>query len=170
MAAKVIHFGPDECHRLMVLRSAGYSVEDCRSLAELRAILDAGAAADALLMSDAEGVDPQEAIAVARSRESLPVVLFRSTNLTYQESGIDLVVHCLTPPEVWLNQMDSLIERSRILRAQSKALVDQSAQLRRESAAVRGWSRSERRRSRVECARNAGYFRAEPFFPKSEPK
>ncbi len=134
MGARVIHFGPDDCHRLMVLRSAGYSIDDCRSLVQLRDCLDCGATAEALLMSDAEDLQPQEAIALAKTYVSLPVILFRSTTLTYEESGVDLVVHCLTPPKVWLNEVDALIEKSRAIRTQSQVPARKSAPFRRESA------------------------------------
>ena len=113
MIARVIHFGTDDCHRLMVLRSAGYAVENCGSLGQLRACLADDSAADALLISDSEGISLREAAAFACAHSSLPVVLFRNTNLAYDESGFDLVVQCLTPPEVWLNDLDALIERSR---------------------------------------------------------
>lgn len=153
MAARVIHFGPDDCHRMMVLRSAGYSIDDCRSLIQLRECLAAGAIADALLMSDAAEVEPREAIALAKTHVSLPVVLFRSTNLTYEESGADLVVHCLTPPEVWLGEVDALIEKSRVLRAAPQAFALKSAERRRESALLVVKSRAEREQSRTECSR-----------------
>lgn len=113
MLARVIHFGPDDCHRLMVLRSAGYAVEDCETLLQLGMSLSAGGSADAVLMSDGVGVSPQEAAAVARTYSNLPLILFRSTNRSYEDSGFDLVVHTLTPPEVWLNDVDALIERTR---------------------------------------------------------
>ncbi len=113
MTAKVIHFGPDYCHRMMVLRSAGYTVEDCETLLELDTSLAAGDSADAVLMSDGEGVSAREAVAVARSRSTLPLILFRNTNQAYEEGGFDLVVQSLTPPEVWLNEVDALIERAR---------------------------------------------------------
>lgn len=113
MLAKVIHFGPDECHRLLVLRSAGYAVEDCETLLQLGSSLSAGASADAVLMSDGVGVSPREAAAVARTHSRLPLILFRSTNLAYEDAAFDLVVQSLTPPEVWLNDVDALIERAR---------------------------------------------------------
>ena len=113
MSARVVHFGPDDCHRLMVLESAGYTVEDCRCLGELRGALGGGAVVDAVLVSDGDGVSPQEAMAVSRTHSSLPVILFRSTNRAYEDAGFDLVVHCLTPPEAWLNEVDALIEKSR---------------------------------------------------------
>ena len=98
MVAKIIHFGPDDCHRLLVLQSTGYAVEHCNSLFHLR-------------MNDSEGVPPREVVAVARERSALSVVLFRDTNLAYEESGFDLVVDCLTSPEVWLREVEALIER-----------------------------------------------------------
>lgn len=169
-AARVIHFGPDDCHRLMVLRSAGYAVDDCRSLIQLRTCLTSGDRADALVTSDAEGVEPTEAIALAKTRASIPVVLFRSTTLAYENSSVDLIVHCLTPPEEWLHEVDELIEKCRAIRAQSRALTDQSQQLRRESAATRKCARAERQRAMQECARNAGFFTSDPFRPKPRPK
>ena len=113
MHARLVHFGPDDCHRLMVLRSAGYAVEECQSLLQLGNSLSAGDSVEALLFSDAEGISPEAALAVAKSLSSLPSVLFRSTTRTYQDSGFDLVVPSLTPPEVWLNDVDALIERTR---------------------------------------------------------
>src|SRR5215469_5795931 len=102
MIARVIHFGPDDCHRLMVLRSAGYVVEICQSLVQLENRLQLGAAPDAVILSDSDRTCPQEAMAVARSFTSNPVILFRDTNMAYEDSGFDLIVPCLTAPEVWL--------------------------------------------------------------------
>ena len=113
MIARVIHFGPDDCHRLMVLRSAGYDVEVCQSVTKLQTRLELEAAPDAVILSDAYGTSPYEAMVVARTHSSNPVILLCSTNLAYQDSGFDLVVPCLTPPEVWLNDVDTLIERRR---------------------------------------------------------
>jgi hypothetical protein len=156
MAARVIHFGPDDCHRVMVLRSAGYAVDNCNSLIQLRSSLLTGCAPNAVLVSDGEGVAPEMAIAVAKSHSAAPVVLFRSTSLSYQDSGFDLVVHSLTPPEVWLNQVDAVIARSLVLCAESQGLVEKSRQLRRESAVSVVRSRAEREQSVQERVRGAG--------------
>ncbi len=166
MAAKVIHYGADDCHRLMVLRSAGYSVDECHSLVQLRDCLARGAQADALLLSDAEGVVPNDAIALARTQSSAPVVLFRSTTLAYEDTGVDLIVHSLTPPEVWLEEVDALLEKCRASRAKSQALFQKSVQLRREPAAAREHFSAERVRSRRESERNASFSRSDTFLPK----
>ena len=41
MAARVIHFGEDLCHRIPLLRRAGFKPVRCRSLGELRTLLSA---------------------------------------------------------------------------------------------------------------------------------
>src|ERR1700680_5076279 len=117
MAARVIHFGPDDCHRLIVLRSAGVSVDACNSLGQLWVSLTAGGEADAVVMSDADGIAPEEVVSLAKTHSSAPVVLFRGTNRVYEDSRFDLVVHTLTPPEVWLSEVNTLIAKGRILRA-----------------------------------------------------
>jgi len=156
MAARVIHFGPDDCHRLMVLRSAGYAVDGCASLAQLRASLQAGGEADAVLMTEGDGVAPEDAASLAKSCSSAPVILFSGTNRAYEGAAIDLVVHSLTPPEVWLNEVDALIAKSRVLGGNLAALSQKSAHLREESAAAVNKSRAERTRSQQERARNEG--------------
>ena len=113
MIARVIHFGPDDCHRLMVLRSAGYAVDICQSMNQLRNQLEMEAALDAVILSDGDETSPHEALAIARKHSSNPVILFRSNTKSYEDSGFDLIVPCLTPPEVWLNDVDTLIERRR---------------------------------------------------------
>ena len=167
LAARVIHFGVDDCHRLMVLRSAGFSVDIFSSLGQLRTFLLAGGEADVLFLSDSDDGVPEDAMSLARTHSSAPVVLFRSTNQTYQESRFDLVVHALTPPEVWLHQVNALIARSRGVRARSVELPRKSARLRHEAAILTMRSRAERQRSRAECDRNAGLAHGEEPNPHS---
>ena len=116
MAARVIHLGPDDCHRLMVLRTAGYRVDACDSMAQLRAWIAGGLQADVVVMSDAGGAAPKEVVAIARTRAFLPVILFRSTNLAYEETGVDLIVPGLTPPGIWLHDVEALIQAAKIFR------------------------------------------------------
>jgi hypothetical protein len=113
MPARVLHIGQDDCHRLMVLESAGYSVEDCEDLAQLRGQLADGAPAAALLVSEDGRVLLQDIVAVARAHASVPVILFANSNRSHDDPGVDVVVDCLTPPEVWLNDVEGLIEKTR---------------------------------------------------------
>lgn len=129
MATRVIHFGPDDCHRRMVLQSAGYSVDECHTLSELRVRLLTGSGFGAVVMSEVEGLAPEDAAALARMHGHVPVVLFRGTNLSYEDSEFDLVIHALTPPEVWLNEVDSLIAKGRVAGAESEVLAGPSVDL-----------------------------------------
>jgi len=113
MPGRVIHFGTDDCHRLMVLESAGYALKECDCLVELRRLLEDSVRTDALVVSEGDGVSLQEVVAVARTHSCLPVILFRNTNLEYEDDGVDLVIYCLTPPRVWLNEVEAAIEKTR---------------------------------------------------------
>jgi hypothetical protein len=148
MAARVIHFGVDDCYRLSVLRRAGYDIDDCSSLVQLQAALESKREADAVMVNDCNGSVPELAISLARSWSSAPIILFPNSSRTYNaEDEADLVVPSFTPPEEWLLKLANLIVRSRSLRAYSQLLQEQSQQLRRESSAVREESRQELERA-----------------------
>jgi hypothetical protein len=155
MAASVIHFGVDDCHRIKVLEIAGYFVRNCGSLRQLRATLLEENSAAAVFMSEGDGVPPRAAILIARTHSSAPVVLFKGPCGYCEESEFDLVVPTLTPPEIWLNELNSLVARSKDIRSRSQSLIRQSAELRRLSGGARQKSQDERQRSIVEYARNA---------------
>lgn len=157
MAVRVIHVGPDDCHRLMVLRSAGFAVDGCVSLTQFRALLLGGSRADAILLSDGEGFAPNDAAMLARSCSSAPVVLFGGTNRTYEDAMFDLVVHSLTPPEVWLHEVDALIAENRVLGGRLAAMSHKSARLLEESALAVNKPRLRRVRSIQERTRNADF-------------
>lgn len=141
MAARVLHFGEDDCHRVTILESAGYRVEQCTSLRQFLADLQAGKERDAIFITERDGVSPAEAAAVARSHSPAPLVLFRTSNRRAPEKQFDLVVDSLEPPERWLKDVSALIEKTRKLRARSATLVPESRELRGEPAAVRLQSR-----------------------------
>lgn len=109
---RVIHFGTDECHRITVLRSVGYSVDDCSSLTQLRAQLSSDADALAVCITEDLAGPPEAAASVAKSCSSAPLVLFRRSNGDCEETAFDLIVETLTPPQKWLNEIEDLIARS----------------------------------------------------------
>jgi hypothetical protein len=153
MAANIVYFGVDTCHRLPVLQRAGYSIENCSSVLQLDAVLDAGHPAEAVLMTDHDGNLPQDAITLTRSRSVAPLVLFRDSDCSYAESAFDLVIPSLTPPEQWLEQIASLLEESRALREEPELLrsgtrmrQQEAVRLQREAAELRGKTRPDRAR------------------------
>jgi hypothetical protein len=150
MAARVIHFGHDHCHRSMVLRNAGFAVDECISLVQLRSALVEGSRTDAVCLSDGEATHQEAAIALARAHSSAPVVLFQGSEHPDSDPSPDLVVPNLTPPDVWVNEMKDLIARCEALQATSRSLVLESRQIRMESREAVRRSREERDRSRRE--------------------
>ena len=124
MAAKVIHFGTDDCYRLRVLRRAGYDITDCGNLAQFRAALRPDAGADAVILNDGDGSLPELAIALAHSQQLAPVVLFPSPERSYDARQLDLVVAVCTPPEEWLLALANLIVNRRALDAYSALFGD----------------------------------------------
>ena len=169
MAARVIHFGIDDCYRLSVLRRAGYAIDSCSDLVEFQAALDAEA--DIIMVDDGDGFLPESVISLARTRSAAPIVLFlRATRADTTSHQVDLVVPTLTPPQEWLLDLANLIIHSRALRASSEMLRRQSGQLRQESAAVREPSRRERARSRHETSRNAHRIHPNTEDHHSEPE
>ena len=147
MAARVIHFGVDQCYRLSVLRRAGYDVDNCGSLIQLCEALDSTGETDAVMVNDSDGSVPSQAISLARSRTSAPIILFPHSIRTYSTADFDLVVPCFTPPEEWLLDLANLIVDSRVVRAYSQLLTERAEVLRSESAAVCKKSCRERARS-----------------------
>ena len=108
MAAKLIYFGTDTCHRLPVLRRAGYIVENCRSAEQLGALLESGEI-DAVITTDRDGDVPDHVVALIRAQWPVPVILFRDSNRNCNERRFDLVIAALTSPPRWLQELESLI-------------------------------------------------------------
>jgi hypothetical protein len=111
--ARIIHYGKDDCHRVSVLRSAGYEVEDCRSLRAFGEALTAEEKPDAVFITEREGNQQGDAISLTKSRSSAPLVLFRRSHSDLRGGTFDLVIDSLTPPKYWLEEIGELIARSR---------------------------------------------------------
>ncbi len=154
MGARIIHFGLDDCHRVPVLKCAGYSIADCQSIAQLRTALESTQEAGAVVMTRIEDLAPRFAISITRATSAAPMVLFPGRASSILEPEFDLVVPALTPPEQWLSEMAALIDRSFAIRAHSQVVRAQSALLRQETDRAIRKSQLERMRSRTECAKN----------------
>lgn len=111
MHGRIIHYGQDDFSRLPALRHAGYSVERCDSLSELRWALYFGLRADLVLFSEAPGPLPARAITLARCRHT-PVVLFQGDSPHYDESEFDLVIPIATSCGLWLADVACLLQRT----------------------------------------------------------
>jgi hypothetical protein len=145
MSVSVVHFGEDMWYRLPVLRSAGYNVEQCDSLENFSTFLAWGP--EMVILEEEPQVPLRKAISFARARSNASLVLFRHELATPLVEECDLVIPSLTAPEEWLVEIATLLEQSRIIRADSQALAQKSASLRKDAAAVREMTREIRARS-----------------------
>jgi hypothetical protein len=157
MATHILHIGTDDCHRAAVLQSAGYDVEEHVSLQQLGAALDEMPGADAVILSESENIAPEVVVRLVRECSAAPTIYFRRSNRrVVKPEYFDLVIPPLTPPEKWLKQVSTLLERVRAARAQGKSLIGGPAGLnknlaRRPPLRERELSAQERTgRSRVE--------------------
>lgn len=155
MGSRIIYYGADES-RLRILRTAGYTVQNCNSLSEFRWILYSGGRADVVAFTEAVGKAPQTVMSLARSGRP-PLVLFQCRTPHYDESEFNLVVPVLTAAEEWLGDIASLIGNTRTLLQRSFELQSTSRRLRKEAGVIVEKTRLELHRSRVERARNHGF-------------
>lgn len=144
----VLHFGLDQCFRLRVLESAGFAVEDCPSLDDLSAELLREP--DAIVLEEEPEGQVIKAIALSRSYPDIPLVLFRSLDPVSEgpASSADLTIPSFTAPELWLREIEDMVERSRMLAAQSRRIRAESAALIQKCAAARRSSQRNRAISR----------------------
>ena len=149
MATGVIHFGVDDCSRVLVLRNAGYSVGQCCFVPELKAALEGPLRPSATLFSEYGGITRSEAVSLIRNcAVRTPIIYFSNLyELCDEQSVPDLLVPPFTAPERWLRWVASVIEQNRAMQATSMSLRGKTAMLRREAIAVRGRGISERMRS-----------------------
>jgi len=110
MSRKLLSFGYDGCHRWGVLRLAGFTVNQCDSIPELRERLMGSEAVDAVIMVEDIVSVPPEAIIAAQSYFTGPLVLFEGRYPASRRDPFDLCIPILTRPEVWLSQINKLIE------------------------------------------------------------
>jgi hypothetical protein len=120
MPARIIHVGPDVCHRLSVLQSAGYSVKECNSVDELRQSLESDAQPDAVVVTQDHGQLFRKAASLVHGYSDIPLILFGERQGTCTDSSIDLVVPVLASPERWLKEIAVLVAHFQALRLRSR--------------------------------------------------
>ena len=112
MAARVLHFGCDDCHRLLVLQRAGYEVTGASSPADLRAHLGGPEHWDCVALSEETGIEHGAPLRAIRQATSAPVVLFRRTGAEIDERAFDLTIDWLTGPMEWLGRLDLVMKQN----------------------------------------------------------
>lgn len=112
MAVRIVHFGSDTLDRVAALKSKGYSVEECNSLAQLHASLIGLEPTDAVAIAENDGTVTDRAISLVRAISSAPLILFRDEDRHYNRAEFDLVVPLDAAADKWLNDVAEMIARS----------------------------------------------------------
>jgi hypothetical protein len=111
---RLIYFGPDDRFRIPILKNAGYTVEQCGSVCQLRdALSDAYPRAEAVAIVERERIDPRGAVFLTRVSSAAALILFQSIEHTYDESEFDFVVPALAKANEWLGSIGALVEQRR---------------------------------------------------------
>ena len=115
MAARILHFGWDDCYRVQVLRGAGYAVMESETLEELCDHLQPVEPVDAVILSEDTPHTIEQAAAIVRTHCAAPLILFRHSQCDLDESMFNQIFTCLDPPQEWLARTAELIAQSRAL-------------------------------------------------------
>lgn len=154
MAATLIHFGCDDCHRVAVLKSAGYDIHEPKTLDELGILLLQDQHVAAVIISEEDSRSAEQAATVARERTNVPVILFRRSGTDLNEHLFDRVYASFLQPDEWLAETAELIELNRISCERLKAVGEHSEHLKREVQSAKGQSRWQRARGRIQAGRS----------------
>jgi hypothetical protein len=133
MSARIIHVGEDACHRVGVLVSAGYRVEECHSIEKLREVLESDSQPDAVVITEEHSKLFRQAVALLHEHTEFPLILFGELQRSITESEFDLVIPFLASPEAWLSQVATLISQCQAVRMRHRMPGGQSALSRRQS-------------------------------------
>jgi CRP-like cAMP-binding protein len=117
MSASIVHFGDDRFNRLGALRDAGYSVDACATLEQFKLALTSGFPCDALTIAEAEDALIDDAVSIARSASTAPLILFKASTQTYDSSEFNFVVPLLSEPRTWVMKIGDLISEKRASRS-----------------------------------------------------
>lgn len=130
----LVHFGLDQCFRMRVLESAGFSVADCGSIEDLSAELLRNP--DALMLEEDPVEQVRQALSLSMSFPEIPLIQFGSP-LGVAPGAADLTVPSFTAPEIWLREVDALIQHAHAVIAQSRRIrAPKSIKLRGELSPV----------------------------------
>jgi len=114
MVAKAIHFGVDDCYRVLVLQRAGYDVKQSPSLDALIMALQNQRHVAAVFISEGDRRSTERAADLVRRFSPARVILFRTSQRAIDERKFDRVYATLTPPENWLLATAEFIRISRL--------------------------------------------------------
>ena len=134
--------------RILVLRSAGYSVKLCPSLPFLDSALQSPEKPDAITVSGTHAPACHDAIVVVHAQCSAPIILFQQALYLSDEAEFDLVIPSFTPSHRMARQNRSHHRALPRSLPEATSIHEQSSVLREELTVTRNDSIEQRERSR----------------------
>jgi hypothetical protein len=122
VAARVLQFGWDDCHRGQVLEHAGYLVTKAETLKSLSRELQMTPDVAAVVLSENDPRTMEQAAEVVRRHSKASVILFRRSSTSIDERKFDQVYYGVVTPDVWLPKTAELIAHSIDLQERSVPL------------------------------------------------
>jgi hypothetical protein len=164
--ARVIHFGSDDCHRVLTLRKVGFEVCVSDSLERLRLDLEGNEGVDAVLVAEGTRRTTERAAAMVQRYSCAPLVLFHRSHAPLCVKRFDQVYTPSVPAVFWLLQTAVLVEQTQDLQKTTKHLISKSKSLLGEVQAARREMRRQLERAAFEKKRNRG--QAKPWHESDE--
>jgi CheY-like chemotaxis protein len=122
---------------LAALTGSGYNIDACgTSITKLKQALQRPDEVDAIAVSENDASDGVGVLATVRSFDKVPLILLQGDSRTYDASQFDLAIPEHDPLPNLLGRVAALIERSRVLRANTSVLAERFHSLLRESASL----------------------------------
>src|SRR5215469_2986091 len=138
MEKQIIHFGIDPGGGVLAtLTGNGYAVDACgTSIPKLRQVLDRQDDFAAIAVTENSASEVAAILTTVRSEGKVPLILFQDESGTCDPSIFDLVIPAHADLPDLMDRVVALIERSRVIRSNTKILSERFHSLLRESASL----------------------------------
>ena len=138
MGTRIIEFGVVPSGILAAFTRTGYEVDACgTSISKLKQALQHSDDLDAIALAESGASKAARILANVHSFGKVPLILFQGETKTCDPSQFDLVIPEHAPFPNLLRKVAALIERSRIIRAETRMSREQYHTLLRQSASLR---------------------------------
>lgn len=165
MAAAILYFGRDILECFPLLRRRGHSIHFFERAASPDQLRQAGIEYDLVSSADIESDECRHAAEEARALLLVPSIFFQTRtaiqlprpepqSANEDHSHHDLVISTDKLPQVWMPELEALIEKGRRLRSASKRIIANSIRLQFETAAAIEKTHLEMRRAKLQPEQN----------------
>jgi len=112
MAIRIVLLGSDRFNRVAALRSKGYAVDECYSVAELHSSLVGVLPTDAIAIAESDAAVIDSATSLARAISAAPLILFENGAQHPNPGEFDLLIPANAAEQHWLSDIAQLVART----------------------------------------------------------